>query len=231
MAALSLALLACGSDKPSSVTEVAADSGVAADTASASASDGSAAGSNVGAVVCPPADGSAKKAQSFASEPPICIDAAKTYVASFETNQGAFAVTLDAKKAPKTVNSFVFLARNHYFDDTVCHRVVKGFVVQCGDPTASGTGGPGYTIEDELPTEPYKIGSLAMANTGQPHTGGSQFFLITGAQGVALPPNYSLFGQLTKGDDLIPKLDSLAGGGDGPPTQEIRITKVTITES
>ncbi|MGZ4764749.1 MAG: peptidylprolyl isomerase, partial [Ilumatobacteraceae bacterium] len=129
----------------------------------------------------------------------------------------------------------VVLARYHYFDGTVCHRAIPGFMVQCGDPTGKGTGGPGYTIADELPKAgAYKIGSLAMANTGQPNTGSSQFFLITGAQGVALPATYSLFGQVTDGLETTVKTLDAAGNpaNDGvPPLKQIVIQSVTITEA
>jgi peptidyl-prolyl cis-trans isomerase B (cyclophilin B) len=185
---------------------------------------------------CPKADGSESRVIAFKSEAPMCIDKAKKYSAKITTNKGAYTVTLDAAKAPKTVNNFVVLARYHYFDITTCHRIIPGFVVQCGDPGTGpggpGTGGPGYTFADELPKQgEYKLGSLAMANSG-PNTNGSQFFLITGAQGAALPPNYSLFGQADPGqEELIKTLDA-AGTPEGVPTKElVYIEKVEITES
>ncbi|MGZ4671685.1 MAG: peptidylprolyl isomerase [Ilumatobacteraceae bacterium] len=184
---------------------------------------------------CPAADGSSSRTITFAKAPPTCIDPAKTYTAVVTTNMGAYTVQLDAKAAPITVNNFVVLARYHYFDSTVCHRAIPGFMVQCGDPTGSGSGGPGYTIADELPKAgDYKIGSLAMANTSQPNTGSSQFFLITGAQGVALPATYSLFGQVTDGLDTTVKTLDAAGNpaNDGvPPLKQIVIQSVTITEA
>ncbi len=150
---------------------------------------------------CPAADGSAAQQREFTAAPPLCIDPAKTYSALVSTNHGDFTVELDLAAAPITVNNFVVLARYHYFDDTICHRIIPGFVVQCGDPTGTGTGGPGYAIADELPPAgAYQIGSLAMANSG-PDTSGSQFFVITGEDGAALDPNYSLFGQVTDGLD------------------------------
>ena len=135
---------------------------------------------------CPAADGSAAQQRDFAAAPPLCIDPAKTYTALVSTNHGDFTVELDPAAAPITVNNFVVLARYHYFDDTICHRIIPGFVVQCGDPTGTGSGGPGYAIADELPAAgAYQIGSLAMANSG-PDTNGSQFFVITGEDGAAL---------------------------------------------
>jgi peptidyl-prolyl cis-trans isomerase B (cyclophilin B) len=187
-----------------------------------------------GETPCPAADGSSARTITFAKAPSNCIDPTKTYTAVVTTNLGAYTVQLDAAAAPITVNNFVVLARYHYFDSTVCHRAIPGFMVQCGDPTATGSGGPGYTITDELPAAgSYKIGSLAMANTSQPNTGSSQFFLITGAQGVALPTSYSLFGQVTDGLDTTVKTLDAAGNpaNDGvPPLQQIIIQSVAITE-
>jgi peptidyl-prolyl cis-trans isomerase B (cyclophilin B) len=189
---------------------------------------------------CANPDGSSPQTSTFAAAPKLCIDPTKTYTATIETNKGTLTATLDAATAPGTVNNFVTLARYHYFDATPCHRIIHDFVVQCGDPTGKGTGGPGYAIGDELPAAgAYKVGSLAMANSGSPGTGGSQFFIISGAQGAALPADYSLFGQVTDGvDTTLPALDAAAGpdptGSDagGTPTKElITITKVTITES
>jgi cyclophilin family peptidyl-prolyl cis-trans isomerase len=186
---------------------------------------------------CPAADGSSARTITFAKAPPTCIDPAKTYTATVATNMGSYTVALDAAAAPITVNNFVVLARYHYFDSTICHRAIPGFMVQCGDPSATGTGGPGYTITDELPpANSYKIGSLAMANTGQPNTGSSQFFLITGNDGVQLPATYSLFGQVTDGLDTTVKSLDAAGNSDPssngvPPAQQIVIESVTITET
>jgi cyclophilin family peptidyl-prolyl cis-trans isomerase len=185
---------------------------------------------------CAPADGSGDQVREFTSAPKLCIDPAKTYMALISTNKGDVTVVLDAVKSPGTVNNFVNLARSKYFDGTVCHRAIPSFVVQCGDPTATGTGGPGYAIADELPSAgEYKLGSLAMANSG-PNTNGSQFFIISGEQGMTLQPNYSLFGQVTTGlDTTVPALNN-AGNDDPasngvPPKEELRIIKVTITES
>ena len=182
---------------------------------------------------CPPTDGSAERTVSFENPPPMCIDPSKTYTAAVKTNHGDFTVELDAEAAPNTVNNFVVLSLYHYYDGITCHRVVEGFVIQCGDPKGDGTGGPGYTFADELPAEgSYKLGSLAMANSG-PDTNGSQFFIISGPEGTQLPPQYSLFGQVTDGlDTTINTIASLAvPGSDGPPSQPVQIESVTITES
>jgi cyclophilin family peptidyl-prolyl cis-trans isomerase len=180
---------------------------------------------------CPNADGSSPRVVKFAKAPPTCIDASKTYTATIETDIGTMKATLDAKAAPNTVNNFVVLARYHYFDGITFHRVVPGFVLQGGDPQGTGSGGPGYQFNDELPQAgQYKVGSLAMANSG-PNTNGSQFFVIVGDQGVALPPKYSLFGQVTDGIDVAHKIEADGAADPNPPKVIHKMTKVTITES
>ena len=189
-----------------------------------------------GATPCPAADGSSPRTVAFAQAPPSCIDKTKTYSATVTTNKGAYTIALDAAAAPLTVNNFVVLARYHYFDSTICHRAIPQFAVQCGDPSGTGSGGPGYTFADELPAAgSYKVGSIAMANSG-PDTNGSQFFIITGANGAALAPNYTLFGQVTDGlDTTVKALDALGNpdtAADGvPPLEQIVIESVTITEA
>ena len=189
-----------------------------------------------GTTECPPVEGAATQTQDFDDSFALCIDPTKTYTAVVTTNMGTYSAVLDATKAPGAVNNFVSLARNKYFDGTTCHRAIPGFMVQCGDPTATGSGGPGYKFADEFPAAgEYKIGSLAMANSGA-NTNGSQFFVITGDQGVSLPPNYTLFGQVTDGlDSTVAALDA-AGNDDPssngvPPLTEITIESITITAS
>jgi cyclophilin family peptidyl-prolyl cis-trans isomerase len=181
-------------------------------------------------LACPPADGSAAKTQSFPAAPPDCLGTGKTYKATVQTDIGTFKVTFDSAAAPKTVNNFVYLARYHFYDDVTFHRVIPGFVVQGGDPQGTGAGGPGYQFADELPKAgAYKLGSLAMANSG-PNTNGSQFFVITGDQGVKLPPSYSLFGDVTEGMDVVKKIEA-DGDPSGTPKVVHRMVKVTIEES
>ena len=182
---------------------------------------------------CPPADGTAVRTTKFDKAPTMCIDPAKTYTAKVVTDIGFFTVKLDAAKAPKTVNNFVFLARYHYFDGLTFHRVIPGFVIQGGDPKGDGTGGPGYEFEDELPASvsEYKEGSLAMANSGK-NTNGSQFFVVVsdaGGQQLSVP-NYSLFGQVTDGIDVVKKIEA-DGSSSGTPTTVHKMISVTITES
>jgi cyclophilin family peptidyl-prolyl cis-trans isomerase len=181
-------------------------------------------------VECPQPDGSSPKRQRFDAEPPMCIDPSKRYTAEMVTSKGTMRIALDPVAAPKTVNSFVFLARYHYFEGIVFHRIIPGFVLQGGDPTGTGTGGPGYKFADELPAAGrYELGSLAMANAG-PNTNGSQFFVISGPDGVRLPPSYSLFGKVVAGLDVVAAIDAV-GSGSGKPSETVTIESVTITES
>jgi cyclophilin family peptidyl-prolyl cis-trans isomerase len=146
-----------------------------------------------------------------------------------ETSMGTLVIALDPVAAPKTVNNFVFLALNHYYDGVIFHRIINGFVCQGGDPEGTGRGGPGYRFEDELPKSgKYQIGSLAMANAG-PNTNGSQFFLISGPSGVSLPPAYSLFGQVVKGLDIVDMMQKVPTGAGDRPKDDVVIKSVTIT--
>jgi cyclophilin family peptidyl-prolyl cis-trans isomerase len=170
--------------------------------------------------------------RQYSAAPSMGIDPSKTYTAEIKTNKGTMVAVLDAKKAPNTVNNFVFLARAGYFNCLGFHRVVPGFVAQGGDPAGNGSGGPGYKFADELPKQgEYKVGSLAMANAG-PNTNGSQFFIITGPQGVALPPSYSLFGQVSQGLDVVSQIDAL-GTPSSPntPRESVTMESVTIKEA
>ena len=172
----------------------------------------------------------AGKAKSYSGEPAMTIDPQKRYTAQMETSKGPLTIALDPVAAPRTVNSFVFLARDGYYDGVGFHRIIPGFVVQGGDPTESGRGGPGYTFADELPAPGrYEIGSLAMANSG-PNTNGSQFFIISGSDGVRLPPSYALFGKVVAGLETVTALDAV-GSRSGSPTERVAIESVTITES
>ncbi len=176
---------------------------------------------------CPDPDGSSEKTRTFDADPGYCLEDGARYQAVMETSKGRMLFDLSSDRAPTTVNSFVFLARYHYFDGIGFHRIIPGFVVQGGDPTGSGAGGPGYRFRDELPKPgEYRIGSLAMANAG-PNTNGSQFFIISGPSGVQLPPSYSLFGQLVEGEEVLSQLDK-AGSPSGKPQETCTIDSVTI---
>ena len=179
---------------------------------------------------CPPADGSAEKRQRFDGPPPMCIDPNKRYTALMSTSKGDMTIALDPVAAPNTVNNFVVLARYHYYDGIVFHRVIPGFVLQGGDPQGDGRGGPGYRFADELPPPGrYELGSLAMANAG-PDTNGSQFFVISGPDGMRLPPQYSLFGKVVNGLDVVATIDAI-GTQSGTPKETVTINSVTITEA
>ncbi len=178
----------------------------------------------------PAVDGSSPKTQRFDAPPPEVIDPTKRYTAEMVTSKGTLVIALDAAGAPKTVNNFVFLARWHYYDGIVFHRIIPGFMCQGGDPEGSGRGGPGYKFEDELPAPGrYEIGSLAMANAG-PNTNGSQFFIVSGPDGCSLPPSYSLFGKVVKGLDVVTAIESV-GSRSGAPSEKVIIESVTITEA
>ena len=166
--------------------------------------------------------------------PPDSATVSGELPATIETSAGAVDITLDADGAPCTVNSFVSLADQGYFDDTPCHRLTTQgiFVLQCGDPTGSGSGGPGYSFPDEVTQDAsYPAGTLAMANAG-PDTNGSQFFIVYGD--TELPPAYTVFG--TVGADGLQVVqdvaeDGVAGGAaDGPPATPVQITSVTVDQ-
>ncbi len=161
----------------------------------------------------------------------MCIDESKSYTAKMVTSLGEITILLDAAAAPKTVNNFVCLARYKYYDGLVFHRIIQGFMCQGGCPEGSGRGNPGYRFEDELPKPGrYEIGSLAMANAG-PNTNGSQFFIVSGASGVGLPPQYSLFGKVVGGLDVVDKMEKVQTGPGDRPVDDVVIESVSITES
>jgi cyclophilin family peptidyl-prolyl cis-trans isomerase len=166
----------------------------------------------------------------------MMIDSNKDYSAVVDTNYGKFTVKLYAKQAPLTVNNFVFLARQNFFNDIKFHRIVKGFVIQTGDPKGNGTGDAGYRFSDELPGASlnYKAGALAMANSG-PNTNGSQFFVCLTDLTGRLPKNYSIFGEVTEGMDVIQQIGNLPvttsiSGEKSKPTVDVFMKSVTVTE-
>ena len=173
---------------------------------------------------------------TFAKPPTTKVDPDKTYLATFQTSCGDFTVKLDPAKAPITTANFVFLAGRKFYDSTWFHRIVPGgtagiAVVQGGDPEGTGRGGPGYAIKDELPSSPaaYKKYSVAMANSG-PDTGGSQFFINFEDNSKALQANYSVFGEVTGGRDVVDKIAKVQVGGQSgdTPQQSVWIEKLTV---
>ncbi|MGI9120091.1 MAG: peptidylprolyl isomerase [Acidimicrobiales bacterium] len=183
------------------------------------------------ATPCPEADGSSPRQTRFDAAPPMCIDPSRRYTAELSTSLGNLTIALDPIAAPATVNNFVVLARYHYYDGVVFHRIIQGFMCQGGDPEGTGRGGPGYTFADELPKPGrYEVGSVAMANAG-PNTNGSQFFIVSGPSGVGLPPSYSLFGKVVKGLDVVAAMESVPTGRNDRPRDDVVIQSVTITEA
>lgn len=171
----------------------------------------------------------------YSAPPAMRIDAEKTYTGTIQTNKGAIDIELFPDDAPQTVNNFVCLAEDGYFDGTPFHRIVKGFVIQGGDPTGTGSGGPGYRFDDEPVSKEYERGVLAMANAG-PNTNGSQFFIVLDDLRGRLPKNYTIFGRVTNGLDVVDAIANTPtvanrGGEQSTPTEPVTLEKVTITES
>ena len=172
--------------------------------------------------------------KQWSAPPAMTIDQSKRYTATIKTSDGDMTAELFVKDAPITVNNFVFLAQQGFYDNVKFHRIIKGFMVQTGDPLGNGTGGPGYRFADEPVTRDYKRGTLAMANSGR-NTNGSQFFIVLAD--YPLPKNYTIFGQVTDAASLT-TLDKIGntpvrmGGESVPsvPTQDVRITGVDIAE-
>ena len=170
--------------------------------------------------------------KTYASAPAIQIDTNKTYTASMETSKGTMKFNLFASETPNTVNSFVFLSRDNFYDGVKFHRIMKDFMIQGGDPLGTGTGGPGYSFDDEPVIREYNKGILAMANSG-PNTNGSQFFVMT--VDYPLPKDYIIFGELVEGEDV---LDTIAAtpvtasqtGEMSSPTEDVTISGITIVE-
>ncbi|MGD8485569.1 MAG: peptidylprolyl isomerase [Chloroflexota bacterium] len=158
----------------------------------------------------------------------MVIDPAKTYTATIETTAGTMTAELFAAEAPRTVNNFVYLAREGFYGDVIFHRVISGFMIQGGDPTGTGTGGPGYRFADEPVTRQYLRGTLAMANAG-PNTNGSQFFVMHAD--YPLPPNYTIFGKLSAGEEVVDAIAGAPTGAQDRPVNPVAIKSVTITEA
>lgn len=166
--------------------------------------------------------------KQYAGPPAMAIDPAKSYTATIETSAGQMVADLYVDDAPKTVNNFVFLAKDGFYDGVIFHRVIKGFMIQGGDPTGTGRGGPGYRFDDEPVKRAYDRGTLAMANAG-PNTNGSQFFVMHAD--YDLPPNYTVFGKLTSGEDTMDTIATAKTGAQDRPVDPVTITSVTISEA
>jgi cyclophilin family peptidyl-prolyl cis-trans isomerase len=167
-------------------------------------------------------------AKQYGSAPPMSIDPSKHYSAEIETSAGTMTAELFPQDAPKTVNNFVFLAREGFYDGVIFHRVISGFMIQGGDPTGSGRGGPGYRFDDEPVKRRYERGTLAMANAG-PNTNGSQFFVMHADYG--LPPSYTIFGKLTAGEEIVDAIASAPKDSNDRPREPVSIKGIRISES
>lgn len=178
-----------------------------------------------------PTSATIKEAMTDQKQPPAMqIDSSKTYTAVLDTTQGPVTIAFHADKTPITVNNFVSLAREGFYDGTIFHRTIPGFMIQGGDPEGTGRGGPGYRFADEPFEGKYTKGTVAMANAG-PDTNGSQFFIMH--DDYALPPNYVIFGQVTEGLEVVDKIadaPTQPGGEGSTPVSPVKVTKVTITE-
>ncbi|WP_037570825.1 peptidylprolyl isomerase [Phaeacidiphilus oryzae] len=221
-------------------------SSASADTAGASASaSASASPTSAHVAGCGTPAAGKPSGKQWKAEPAMSVDTSANYTATLNTNCGAITLKLDAAKAPHTVNSFVFLTKQHFFDHVKCHRMTTTgiYVLQCGDPTGTGTGGPGYKFKDENLTAfgkagssgsvTYPAGTVAMANSGA-DTNGSQFFLVY--KDSPLPPSYTPFGTITGGLDTIKKVaaagtNNANGSGDGSPLQQVVMNSVTTVKS
>ncbi len=170
-------------------------------------------------------------ATQYDTPPETVIDPATSYTATIRTSRGDITAKLFADESPTTVNNFVFLAREGFYDGAIFHRVIQDFMIQGGDPTGTGTGGPGYRFSDELQAardRGYRMGTLAMANSG-PDTNGSQFF-VTHAD-APLPPDYAVFGKAVDGLEVVDDIAKTATDASDKPVETVVIETVDISES
>ncbi|MFF9851924.1 peptidylprolyl isomerase [Streptomyces litmocidini] len=212
--------------------------------ASVALTDDSSKGSDSSAAENPTGTPTPTESESKSPEPKLTVDTKATYAMALKTNEGDITITMEAAKTPHTVNSFKHLADKKYFDGTKCHRLTTQgiYVLQCGDPKGDGTGGPGYTIPDENlgalgkagadGTVTFPAGTVAMANTGQPGSGGSQFFLVY--KDTKLPPTYTPFGKIDaaglKAVQDVAKAGVEGGATDGAPKKPVTIEKATVAK-
>jgi peptidyl-prolyl cis-trans isomerase B (cyclophilin B) len=225
MVAALLLLAACGGEDEDAAPAdtappAAADTGT--DTATAPVSEG-----------CRDVDAPEARAEGTLTAPTALLNEDQTYRAVVTTSCGEFTITLDPKASPKTVASFVALAEDGFYDGTVFHRIVPGFVIQGGDPTATGMGGPGYSTEDTpAQSTTYTLGTVAMAKTAAEPAGtaGSQFFIVT-AENAGLPPDYAVVGEVTEGQDVVALIGTLGDPNTELPTQPVVVESIEIEQS
>lgn len=168
-------------------------------------------------------------AKQYSSAPPMTIDPSKTYTATMETSLGTITLELDPKSAPAHVNSFVFLARDGYYDGVIFHRVIPGFMIQGGDPTGTGSGGPGYKLKAEFNKTKHVRGVLSAARTSDPNSAGSQFFIMHD-DSPHLDGQYTAFGRVTSGIEVVDKIAALPRNAQDRPNQPPKINTITIDE-
>ena len=212
------ALSACGGDD---------DSG--ADTATAEAAAGDTFTTPSGATCSTREPEASGDRPTYTAPPELKLQEGAVYTATLDTSCGEIVIELDAEAAPVTVNNFVTLARDGFYDGLTFHRTVPGFVIQGGDPAGDGSGGPGYQFQDELPDDGYPLGSVAMANAG-PGTNGSQFFIVTG-DASALTNDYSKFGQVVEGLDVAQAIESLGDEATQLPSRPVYVYSVAIAST
>src|SRR5947209_2123007 len=219
---LFIAVAGCGSGKTADIPSGSGTTTASSQTTT-TAAPSAPAGCKAVAKPKPKADGKLKK-------PATKLDASKTWTATVQTNCGTFAFKLDVKNAPNASASIDYLAGKKFFDGTIFHRIVPGFVIQGGDPTGSGSGGPGYSTVDKPPAgTTYKQGTVAMAKTGSEPAGaaGSQFFVVTGAD-AGLPADYAVAGHITSGLDVVKRIGKL-GDQSEQPTATVEIESLRVS--
>jgi peptidyl-prolyl cis-trans isomerase B (cyclophilin B) len=215
---------------PALILGVAAIAGIVVLIASSGGDDGGGGSSDT---ACKEVAAPQPKNVKDRGKPKLDLERDKTYTATVDTSCGQFVIELDTKRAPETSASFVSLAREGFYDGLGFHRIAPGFVVQGGDPNGDGTGGPGYKTREAPPDDvAYTEGVVAMAKGGQEPAGtaGSQFFVVTGPD-ANLPADYAVLGKVTKGIENVKAMEALASTEDGPPSEPIVMSKVTISES
>ncbi|HWB52601.1 MAG TPA: peptidylprolyl isomerase [Tepidisphaeraceae bacterium] len=170
-----------------------------------------------------------KKIMQWSEPPKMAIDVNKTYTARIETTLGPIDVEFFPKDAPQTVNSFIFLAKQGFYNGVIFHRVIPGFMIQGGDPSGNGTGGPGYTLPAEFNDHKHVRGILSMARTSDPNSAGSQFFIMV-ADAPYLDGKYTVFGKVTSGMDTVDKIVNLPRNANDRPDNPPSITSITVQE-
>lgn len=169
-------------------------------------------------------------AKQYSAPPPMTIDASRTYTATMDTSAGQITLKLWPDVAPAHVNSFVFLSREGFYEGAIFHRVIPGFMIQGGDPTGTGTGGPGYRLKQEFNSRKHTRGVLSAARTADPNSAGSQFFLMHD-DAPHLDGQYTAYGEVTSGMDVVDKIATAPTGANDRPVKPVSIQKITIEES